>query len=147
MITIKPADKLARIVILEFEDYLKSCEKHLESKQKLPDGSFKSYYEQIDENFLETAKDNIEKLIQERYDNDYLCKDKYEALDPSNKGSARFYQIVNVHKFHPSGSIPPGRPIISGNNSITENLSRYINHHIKHLSVKFQLILRIPQTC
>ena len=47
-------------------------------------------------------------------------------------GAARFYQIFKVHKFHPSGSIPPARPIISGNSSITENLSRYINHHIKH---------------
>ena len=37
-----------------------------------------------------------------------------------------------MHKFHPTGSIPPSRPIISGNGSITENLSRYINHHIKH---------------
>ena len=104
----------------------------MQTKQKQPDGSYKSYYEQVDDNFLETAKDTIELLIQEGYTNEYLCKDEYEALDPSNKGAARFYQIFKVHKFHPSESILPARPIISGNSSITENLSTYINHHIKH---------------
>ena len=45
VITIKPTDRGAGIVILEFEDYLKSFEKHIESKQKQPDRSFKSHYE------------------------------------------------------------------------------------------------------
>ena len=67
-------------------------------------------------NFLETAKDSFVKLIQEGYDKDYLCKEEYEALEPSNMGVARFYHIFKVHKFHPS---IPARPIISGNSSFS----------------------------
>ena len=40
LITIKPADKGAGIVILNFEDYLESCQNHLEAKQTQPDGTF-----------------------------------------------------------------------------------------------------------
>ena len=133
IITIKPADKGAGIVILNFEDYIKSCQDHLNLKQLQPDGTFLSYYEQVDELFMSNAKETISKLIQEGFDNGYICKDEYEALDPEDKGAARFYEIFKVHKNHPPGSIPPARPIISGNNSITENLSRYVNFHIQHL--------------
>ena len=45
-ITIKPADKGAGIVILNFEGYLKSCEDHLKAKQPQPDGTFLDYYKE-----------------------------------------------------------------------------------------------------
>ena len=44
VITIKPADKGAGIVILEFDDYIKSCYDHLGDTQKQPDDTLESYY-------------------------------------------------------------------------------------------------------
>ena len=141
VITIKPADKGAGIVILEFDDYIKSCYDHLGDTQKQPDDTLESYYEEIDDTFLEKAKDTITKLVQEGYVNSYLSKEEYEALDPNDKGVGRFYQIFKVHKPHPPGAIPPGRPIVSGNGSISENISKYVNHHIKHFVEKIPAYL------
>ena len=141
VITIKPADKGAGIVILEFEEYMKSCYDHLNSTQKQPDGTTEAYYEEIDEHFLDEAKDTIAKLVQEGFDNEYLSKEEFEALDPNSKGCARFYQIFKVHKPHPPGATPPGRPIVSGNGSMTENLSKYVNYHIKNFVDKIPAYL------
>ena len=74
----------------------------------------------IDEEVLLTAKQQIMNLIEEGYDNGYLSKEEFEALDPSDKGASRFYKIFKVHKSHPPGTIPPSRPIVSGNGSITD---------------------------
>jgi hypothetical protein len=52
------------------------------------------------------------------------------------KTAARFYATFKVHKNHETGKAPPERPIISGNGSITENISAYVDHHIKSLAVK-----------
>ena len=142
IITIKPADKGAGIVILNFEDYIKSCNDHLTSKQNQPDGTYSNYYEKIGEDSLTQAKEKITNLIEEGFDNRYISKEEFEALDPSDKGASRFYQIFKVHKNHSFGTIPPSRPIISGNNSITENMSRYINHHIKSLVNKIPSYLQ-----
>ena len=73
------------------------------SKQNQPDGTFLNYYEMIDEEVLLTAKQQIMNLIEEGYDNGYLSKEEFEALDPSDKGASRFYQIFKVHKSHPPG--------------------------------------------
>ena len=103
VITVKPADKGAGIVILEFDDYLNSCYEHLNSVQKQENGTFEKYHEEIDDKLLDDAKDTIAKLIEEGYDNNYISKQEYEALDPFDKGTARFYQIYKVHKSHPHG--------------------------------------------
>ena len=52
-------------------------------------------------------------------------------MDPSDTGPGKFYQIFKVHKPHPPLSLPPGRPIISGRGSITENISRFVDFHAK----------------
>ena len=47
-ITIKPCDKGAGIIILDFQRYLDSCYNHLNSKQKQENGAFLPYYQKID---------------------------------------------------------------------------------------------------
>ena len=44
--------------------------------------------------------------------------------------------MFKVHKKHVVGKAPPGRPIISGSGSFTENISLYVEHHIKELANK-----------
>ena len=59
-----------------------------------------------------------------------------EAMDPYDKKPAKFYQMFKVHKNHEIGKAPPERPIISGSGSFTENISLFVEHHIKNLSNK-----------
>ena len=40
------------------------------------------------------------------------------------------------------GTVPPAWPIISGNGSITENLSKYVNHHIQNFVNKIPSYLQ-----
>ena len=56
VITLKPCDKGAGIIILDFEPYSTSCNNHLKSKQLQPDGSKKSFYTKVNLKTLDTAK-------------------------------------------------------------------------------------------
>ena len=52
------------------------------------------------------------------------------------KVAGRLYATFKVHKQHEAGKAPPERPIISGNGSVTENISAFVDHHIKLLAVQ-----------
>ena len=102
IITIKPADKRSGIVLLNFEDYWKSCFDHLNSQQLQPDGTFLNYYEKDEENFLEEAQETIFKLVEEGYDNGYISKEEFETLNPLDKEAAR----IMLKKLPPTFRIP-----------------------------------------
>ena len=55
-------------------------------------------------------------------------------MNPEDKEVGRFYCNFKVHKNY--DQIPPVRPINSGSGSMTENISLFVNHHIKDLSNK-----------
>ena len=40
------------------------------------------------------------------------------------------------HKNHEVGKAPPERPIISVNGSVTENISAFVDYHIKSLAIQ-----------
>jgi hypothetical protein len=52
---------------------------------------------------------------------------------PTKKNPGKFYHIFKVHKKHSPPNLPPGRPIVSGCNSITEKISQFVDFHSKHL--------------
>jgi hypothetical protein len=62
-----------------------------------------------------------------------ISKDEFNAMCTTDKGPGKFYQLFKVHKEHNPNKLPPGRPIISGCNSITENLNLFVDYHAKHL--------------
>ena len=65
-ICIKPADKGAGIIVLSFEAYMSSCYKHLNSVQKQKDGTYKRYYEPVeDPGLVDDVRKLIEDIIQE----------------------------------------------------------------------------------
>ena len=142
IITIKPCDKGAGVIILDFAAYMTSCYKNLSSEQKQEDGSSKFYYEKVIETKLEEIKDGINLQLEEGFENEYLTKAEFEAMDPTNKGAARFYQNFKVHKRHTPPETPPERPIISASRSVTENIGLYVEHHIKELANKHPSFLQ-----
>ena len=142
VITIKPCDKGAGIIILDFEDYMKSCENHLNSQQKQADGTSKPYYCKVYDDTLEDTKKKILDVLRDGLEKEYITKDEFDAMDPSDKGPGKFYELFKVHKDHPLGATPPERPIISASGSITENIAQFVEHNIKHLANKHQSYLQ-----
>ena len=56
-------------------------------------------------------------------------------MNPKAKNPATFYCNFKVHKQQEHNKTPPVRPIISGSGGITENISLYVEHHIKSMSI------------
>ena len=57
-------------------------------------------------------------------------------MNTEDKDPAKFYCNFKVHKQNEHNDIPPVRAIISGSGSITENISIYLDHHIKHTATE-----------
>ena len=55
-------------------------------------------------------------------------------MNPVNKGPAKFYELFKVHKSFEPGDIPPERPIVSCNGSITENIGKFVQNFLKEVS-------------
>ena len=85
---------------------------------------------------LTQLKEKIIQLIEEGLDNEYISKEEIDAMNPSEKTPGKFYQLFKVHKAHEVGKAPPERPIISGSGSITENISLFVEHHVKQLATQ-----------
>ena len=78
-IVIKPCDKGAGIIILDFKDYLKAAQEHLEAKTSTGE----NYYKEVDNSVLKEAKDKITNIVREAFDNEIISKDEYNAMLPS----------------------------------------------------------------
>ena len=57
-----------------------------------------------------------------------------------NKSAGCFYCNLKIHK--PHDHIPPPRPLISGSESITENIGKYVEHHIHNEATKHKSYLQ-----
>ena len=92
IITIKPCDKGAGVIILDFEAYMSSCYKHLSSEQKQEDGNTKQYYAKVDDTLVE-MKEVINKLLEEGYENKYLTISPHTNITPCT-GTFGLSQLV-----------------------------------------------------
>ena len=133
LIVVKPADKGAGIVIMNYDDYVTSCNKHLTATQPQPAGPPLPYYKKATTQDFNKLKQSIDAVLDFGKQNEYLSNVEYKMMRPVDKGAGRFYQLYKVHKSYPEGCLPPGRPIVSGNGSLTENLSKFVDHHSKIL--------------
>ena len=122
------------IIILDFDEYMRSCYCHLSSTMTNDDGTTSNYYEEVDDNTLTEAKNEILEVLKDALDEEIITKEEFRHMDPSDKGLARFYQLFKVHKQHEPGATSPESPIVSGSGCITENISKYVQHHIRDLS-------------
>ena len=133
-IVIKRCDKGAGIIILDFEEYMHAFYTHLNSRLKNADGSTSPYYIKSDVTAVNTANENLEKILQEAKDNYLITNAEYDAMLPEGKKLAKFYCTFKVHKEHKHGEAPPERTIVSGCGATFENANKFIEHHIKHIA-------------
>ena len=131
-----PEDKGGGLIILNTDEYLRSCHAHLSSVRTNEDGSESPYHRRVEADILDEAKTEILSVLKDGKDQGIISDVEFQVMDPTDKGPARFYETFKVHKSYEPGRAPPERPIISGSGSFTKNLSAYVQHHIKDLSNK-----------
>ena len=142
-IVIKPCDKGAGIIILDFKEYIEACTNHLEAKTKTGE----RYYEEVTEKVLKEAVEKITNIVKEGYDNELLTKNEYSAMLPAeNVTPGRFYATFKVHKQYEHGKAPPLRGIVSCSGTVTENIALFVENEIKELGQSHRLLLgRVAQ--
>ena len=77
---------------------MRSCDEHLKSEQPQIDGSSKPYYKSVSEDSLNSANQEIMHLIEEGLDNEYIDKDEFEAMDPTEQDLVNFTNYLKFIK-------------------------------------------------
>ena len=136
-IVVKPCDKGSGIIVINFDDYITVCKDHLRKEL-----NSKPYYEKVEQDVLKIAKTKIKSILEEAHDNEIISKEEFTAMNPESKKPGKFYATFKVHKPHKENELPPLRPIVSASGSITENISLFVEHHIKDLANKHDSYLK-----
>ena len=139
---IKPCDKGAGIIILDYVVYMRACYEHPNAEKDMGDGEVKKYYLMVDNFELEKIKSKIRNIVQEGLENDILSKEEHDAMIADDREAAKFYCTFKVHKKHEPMTAPPPRPIVSGSGSTTENIAAFVDFHTKEISNKHQSYLQ-----
>ena len=93
-IILKPCDKGAGIIICNYDDYVASCESHLD--EKLGDNT--PYYKQIGRAAVQDIKSEIKTTIKAALNKSEIEKEIYAELDPSQKIQADFTRSLRFTK-------------------------------------------------
>ena len=139
-IVIKPCDKGAGIIILNFNEYLRAALVHLEATT----ATGEKYYKKVNDSVLKEAKLKITNIVQEAYDNEILSKEEFSAMLPPEGAlpvPGRFYCTFKVHKEHAHGKAPPPRGIVSCSGTLTENIAIFVEHNIKEAGKSHETFL------
>ena len=111
VITIKPCDKGAGIIILDFQEYIRACEVHLSAEQTQLDGSTKPYYQKVEEDAIEEIRKKVNEVVEEAFDNGLIKKEEYEAMRADEKVAGRFMpplkctRIMTLEKLPQKGQL------------------------------------------
>ena len=133
-IVIKKCDKGAGVIILDFDDYMKAAQKHLSATNETENGEQIPFYTKVQPEAVEEVANKIDNIIKEAVDNYILTSEEAEAMSAGEKSVGKFYMNFKVHK--PHDKVPPERPIVSGCNSITSNIGKYVEFHMNEVSTK-----------
>ncbi|XP_067848012.1 uncharacterized protein [Heptranchias perlo] len=113
-IVIKPADKGGAIVIQNRTDYCKEAYRQLDNQEhyrRLPTDPTKEHTHQLNK-LIKTFDPDLQSILR--------------ALIPRTPRMGDFYCLPKIHKAN-----IPGRPIVSGNGTLCENLSGYVEGILK----------------
>ena len=112
---IKSSDKGGNIVLQTYGQYEKMCYDILNNQE---------WYRPITQELIDQFKLEFKILIYSAFTDALIDKQTYEFLNIPFPREPIFYSIPKIHK---NKQNPPGRPIISGIGSITENTSRFVD--------------------
>lgn len=123
-IIIRKADKGGSLVIQNRDEYLSEARRLL--------GDTQTYAVLKRDPTLEYTKE-LKILLDDALSKEVLTKNEYLFLYNRHAATPHFYHIPKVHK---SLLNPPGRPIISGIDSLSSNLGCYIDHFLQDIVVE-----------
>lgn len=118
-IVIKEADKGSAVVVQNTSDYIN------EGLRQLNDTK---YYEKQHHNLTQYHHDLIQKELNNMLTLNEISRDTYLYLTSGGQRTSEFYMLPKIHK---NLQHPPGRPIVSGNDSPSEKISQFVDHIIK----------------
>lgn len=118
-IIIKSADKGGAVCVWGKEKYVTEALRQLTNTE---------YYSMPASNPMDNMKRELSELLDNAKTQNWISKKEYEFLIYQTPRIPSFYMLPKVHK---NLENPPGRPIISGNDSITEPASKFVDYFIK----------------
>ena len=118
-ITIKSADKGSCIVIQNTTDYISIGHKQLSDTK---------FYTKESRDFTHDFNIKVHNLIDELENKGSISFEVANYLKINKPKTPQFYMLPKIHK----GIIPPpGRPILSANDSPTERISAFVDHFLQ----------------
>ena len=129
-IIIKEADKGSGVVTWDREDYLAEAKKQLDDKEVYQElrGDVESRLEKI-----------VKKVIRKLRNRGDISHETLDYFSVNNPKLGRFYLLPKIHKrLHDV----PGRPVISNSGFYTENISSFIEYHLKPLAQNVKSYIR-----
>ena len=128
-LVIKKADKGGSIVIMNRDSYLKKVYDHLNDHK---------YYAKLTTDPTKDLITNINSFIETAVNHYLLSENTAKFITPTtNQRIPLFYILPKIHK-----KDIPGRPIVSAINSVTENMSEFLNLCIQPLLPKLRSYIK-----
>ena len=121
-IVIRPADKGGALVIQDRADYISACDSLL---------SDENFYKPLHYDPTQEISKKLTVLLKSLI-SVFRLENLISIQDLQNRFpvAGRFYTLPKIHK---PGSPPPGRPIVSGNGSVTEIIFSFVDYFLKDL--------------
>lgn len=121
-IIIKPADKGGAVVVWDITHYINEAYRQLNDSQ---------YYQKLHHNPTLALMEEYHQILREANEKGAIDNTTLQFLSNYNPVTPTFYLLPKIHKG--KGTTPPGRPIVSANNSLLEQAAHYIDHHLRPL--------------
>ena len=132
-LTIKAADKGGKIVIMGTADYIEHCKLLLNDRE---------FYEKLGANSPLISTKEFKQKIDDLLKNSYITKQEYNYLTENleNLRTPLFYGLPKIHKIF--DLFPPLRPIVSGFDFCTYNLSKFVDSFLTFQAQKRKSYIR-----
>ena len=127
-IVVKRVDKGSGVCVMERNLYIQEAEKQLQNEK---------YYKKLNEDPTDKYLKDLKNLLEEGVEKEEITKKTMNNILPKNPKTARFYILPKIHKVITKASqklvekMVPGRPVVSGNGCLTENLSKFVDFWLK----------------
>jgi hypothetical protein len=116
-LVIKKADKGSAVVVMNTVDYLAEANRQLDNKEA---------YVELKEDPTAKYCEDIQKILDRMLERNVINKKCHKFLSPTDCRPGRFYLLPKIHK-----AGVPGRPICSSVGHPTENISKFVDAHIR----------------
>lgn len=124
-IVIKKADKGGVVVVWGYDQYTEEAHRQL--------GDTTSYIP-LNINPTETLVEELKTILTDARDDDLISTQELDFLFRPYPRIASFHLLPKVHKCKTNPPTnPPGRPVIPGNETLMEPISKYVDFFIKPL--------------